>query len=238
MRQTSLPFPRICAAIVPKHFSLSFSHILAKISFVTVSIRPEILSRSIFTIIAKVAIILIAILAHPYSFSFSYSIYKFAFVGGSSSPKIFTFSVGLTMNIVSFVNVSIGKVLNAVTVFNKVCELTSIKKMSTLIMTFFSSIDSIAMSFVILPASNIFLMFVISPEPISLHGPILEIPNIVLIRKLHHTLTMWLIIGKIANINRVISKFHIPLTHFVPQTELTLVSGTFCDQDPPTMVEP
>lgn len=123
MRKSPLPLSGIGASIVPKHLSLSLSHILTKISFVAIPIRPEVLSGSIFSIITKVTVVLVAIFTDPYSFSFSNSVNEFPLISGSCGPKILSLSVGLAVDIVSFVYISIDEVLYAITMLDEIGKL-------------------------------------------------------------------------------------------------------------------
>lgn len=68
-------------------------------------------------------------------------------------------------------------------------------------MAFLGGVYAIAMCLIILPVAHVFLVLAVPPEAIALHGPILEVPNVVLIKELHHALAMGFVIGEITHVD-------------------------------------
>ena len=96
-------------------------------------------------------------------------------------------------------------------------------------MACFRNINSVAMSFIAFPLTNILFSFFVSPETISLHSSILKITHIILISKLEPSLAMSSVVVKITKIDGSIGKLHITFTHFVVKAELTLIHCINCE---------
>lgn len=90
-------------------------------------------------------------------------------------------------------------------------------------MTLLCDINAMPIGFVVLPLSHILLSFLIFPKSISLHCPVFEIPHVVLLIEGQKTMTVRLVIHKIAIICGLVGKYHITLAHFMVETEVTLI---------------
>jgi hypothetical protein len=102
-------------------------------------------------------------------------------------------------------------------------------------MTVFGDINSIAMSFVGFPFTDIFLALLVFPQAITMHGTILEIPNKILIAVLEQPVSMRLIIGEITKILGVIGIQNEPLTILMIQTKPSLINSRLSDHNPHPM---
>ena len=91
-------------------------------------------------------------------------------------------------------------------------------------MTHFSDVDAVPMSLIALPLSDILLPIIVPPQSVALHGPILEIPDVVLLCELEPPLPMSFIILKIPKIDRTVRKLHVPLPRPIIQTKLPLIN--------------
>ena len=114
----------VVASIFPCHFSLSFSCIIFKLSLVNIAISPLELSDSIFLVFLKHSLVNISLGIYPCSFALSQSLDKIAFILRSVFPVVFSIAMRMTVVIVSFVSISIVKVLQSFTVFDKFSDIT------------------------------------------------------------------------------------------------------------------
>lgn len=124
MGESSLPFSRVYTPIIPSHISLTLSHVFAKIPFICVAIRPKVLARTIFAITTKLSDIFITILTDPLSLAFSKTIQKLTFVECPIGPMILSFSMRFPMNVISFVKISVGEILDPIPMLHKMRKLT------------------------------------------------------------------------------------------------------------------
>jgi len=94
-------------------------------------------------------------------------------------------------------------------------------------LTRFRYVNSIAMSFIVSPLSNIFLTLFIFPESITLHTTIFKISYIIFVIKFQAAFSVSSIILEISYINRSIWKFLIPFSWFKIKTKISLINGIF-----------
>lgn len=124
MREPPLPFPRVSAAVVPKHLSLALPHVLTEIPLVAVAIRPEILAWPIFAVIAEMPLVLVPVLAYPSPLALSYSVHELPFVRGPTGPEVLSFSMRLPMDVVALVHVPICEILYPIPMFHETGKLS------------------------------------------------------------------------------------------------------------------
>ena len=90
-------------------------------------------------------------------------------------------------------------------------------------MTGFSHIQTITMSFVGFPLSNIFLALFILPQPVAVHHPIFKIPNVVLTSIFQHSMTVRLVVWKVTKVPWLVWVLDVAFTIFMIETELTYI---------------
>lgn len=105
-----------------------------------------------------------------------------------------------------------------------------------MIVALFSCINAVSMCFVVLPATHKLLSLFVLPQAISLHSSIFKVSDVVLVFELHHALAVGLVIGEVPDVDGVIGKLHIPLSHFMSQAKLTFVDCGLGDQDSPAVM--
>jgi hypothetical protein len=91
-------------------------------------------------------------------------------------------------------------------------------------------------SLIILPLTNVLISLAISPDSLTLHRSILEIPIIILVIVLQRALTMCPIVLKVTYIDRTIGKFLIALSTLEVKTKFALINCILCLEDTKTML--
>ena len=76
---------------------------------------------------------------------------------------------------------------------------------------------------VVLPLADILLALLILPEAVPLHRPVLEVPHVVLLSKGQQSSPMGSVIGKIPDKGGAVGELGKSLSHFVVETEGSLV---------------
>jgi len=96
-------------------------------------------------------------------------------------------------------------------------------------MAFICYVYAMAIGFVVLPFTHVFLSLFIFPKAIPLHRSIFEISHVVLLIDAQQTMPLRFVIDEIPIICRMIGENHISFPHFMVKTELSFIKTMLAD---------
>jgi hypothetical protein len=99
-------------------------HVIEELSRIKIAVGPFVSSFAIFFIVFEEALILISNLIDPFALSISQPVDEITFVRGSILPNVMAIPVWFSMEVIAFVDISIGESLNSVTMFFESVKLT------------------------------------------------------------------------------------------------------------------
>lgn len=98
-------------------------HIILELTHIQITVGPLVRSLAIFLVILEKALVLITNLIHPLTFPVSQPVDKIAFVRSPVLPNVMAVSIGFSVSIVAFVDVTIVESLMSISVFLEGVEL-------------------------------------------------------------------------------------------------------------------
>ena len=124
MGNSLLPIAFVVAAVFPTHLAVPLPHIVFELPLVYIPICPLELPHPVFLVLGKVPLVHVALCVYPGPLSLPQPLNKLPLVLGSVLPKVLPVSVRVAVVVESLVPIAIVEVLLALSVFDKLDEVT------------------------------------------------------------------------------------------------------------------
>lgn len=144
---------------------------------------------------------------------------------------VLTVPVGFAVMVKAFVAISVGKVLQALSVLDKLGKVA-------LVVAGVRGVETEPVGFVARPLSDVLIPVFVSPQPVTLHTPILKLPHVVLILESEFSLPVGLVVLKLPHIHRPVGEPLPPTTALIVETELPLVGSVTGEVHPNPVFHP